>query len=97
MYYWNVTRFYISDPNGMGARFANPTAAQIAANVLGVKYEALERQVTDCVWHVTLNKQCECICLLKAAVSGTVKRRIIYSLVFKQPWAALWSVVLFIV
>ena len=49
MYYWNVTRFYISDPNGMGARFANPTAAQIAANVLGVKYEALERQVTDYV------------------------------------------------
>ena len=29
----------------MGARFANPTAAQIAANVLGIKYEALERQV----------------------------------------------------
>ncbi|XP_063674663.1 unconventional myosin-XVIIIa-like isoform X2 [Bolinopsis microptera] len=35
----------VAHANGMGARFANPTAAQIAANVLGIKYEALERQL----------------------------------------------------
>ncbi|KAL5255542.1 hypothetical protein ACHWQZ_G010943 [Mnemiopsis leidyi] len=35
----------VNHANGMGARFANPTAAQIAANVLGIKYEVLERQL----------------------------------------------------
>ena len=50
-----------SDANGMGARFANPTAAQIAANVLGIKYEVLERQVCNfliCTCNIMYARSC---------------------------------------
>ena len=36
-----------SDQNGIGARFANPTAAQMVASILGIKYDNFERQVLD--------------------------------------------------
>lgn len=35
----------VTNQNGIGARFANPTAAQMVASILGIKYDNFERQM----------------------------------------------------